>query len=236
MILFAKFLLAHLIGDFIFQPSGWVRDKERRKFRSIKLYIHTLLHGVLVFLFVWNWKAALVITITHFIIDAAKLHLQTEKNKRILFFVDQLLHLAVIVGILVLFYNFNIQFQFLITEKKLALLTGIVALTAPASITIKTLIGQWAPQTGEKNGESLKNAGTYIGMLERVLVFAFISTGNWAGVGFLLAAKSVFRFGDLRKSKDRKLTEYILIGSLLSFSIAIFAGIAFVYFFGSIIH
>jgi len=42
----------------------------------------------------------------------------------------------------------------------------------------------------------------------------------------LIAAKSVFRFGDLRESKNRKLTEYILIGTLLSFGIAIATGMA----------
>jgi hypothetical protein len=73
--------------------------------------------------------------------------------------------------------------------------------------------------------ESLSNAGKYIGMLERLLVFIFIVTGHWEGIGFLLAAKSVFRFGDLKKSKDRKLTEYILIGTLLSFSIALAVGL-----------
>jgi len=52
----------------------------------------------------------------------------------------------------------------------------------------------------------------------------FVITGNWEGIGFLLAAKSVFRFGDLKESKDRKLTEYILIGTLLSFGIAIATG------------
>ena len=61
-------------------------------------------------------------------------------------------------------------------------------------------------------------------MLERLFVFIFVITGNWEGIGFLLAAKSVFRFGDLKESKDRKLTEYILIGTLLSFGIAIATG------------
>ncbi|MFV0501856.1 MAG: hypothetical protein ACK5MH_09735 [Bacteroidales bacterium] len=45
-----------------------------------------------------------------------------------------------------------------------------------------------------------------------------------SGIGFLLAAKSIFRFGDLKDSKDRKLTEYILIGTLLSFAVAIATG------------
>ena len=44
-------------------------------------------------------------------------------------------------------------------------------------------------------------------------------------VGFLLAAKSVFRFGDLKDDKDRMRTEYVLIGTLLSFGIAIGIGL-----------
>jgi hypothetical protein len=46
-------------------------------------------------------------------------------------------------------------------------------------------------------------------------------------VGFLITAKSVFRFGNLKESKDRQLTEYILIGTLLSFGIAIITGIIY---------
>jgi hypothetical protein len=68
---------------------------------------------------------------------------------------------------------------------------------------------------------SLENAGQLIGMIERVLVLVFIFVGQWEGVGFLLAAKSVFRFGDLKDARDTKLTEYVLIGSLLSFGMAI---------------
>ena len=61
------------------------------------------------------------------------------------------------------------------------------------------------------------------------LVFVFILTDHWEGVGFLIAAKSVFRFGDLKESKDRKLTEYILIGTLLSFAMAIIMALACIY-------
>ena len=57
----------------------------------------------------------------------------------------------------------------------------------------------------------------------------FIITNNWQGIGFLLAAKSVFRFGDLSRSEDRKLTEYILIGTLLSFGLAILVGMGYNY-------
>ena len=74
---------------------------------------------------------------------------------------------------------------------------------------------------------SLPQAGQYIGMLERLFVFGFIALNQWQAIGFLLAAKSVFRFSDLSRAKDRQLTEYILIGTLLSFGLAI--GISLLY-------
>ncbi len=44
-------------------------------------------------------------------------------------------------------------------------------------------------------------------------------------VGFLLAAKSIFRFGELNKAKEIKVTEYVLIGTFASFTIAVVIGI-----------
>jgi hypothetical protein len=67
------------------------------------------------------------------------------------------------------------------------------------------------------------------GLLERLLVFVFAATNHWEGVGFLVAAKSIFRFGDLTNAHDRKLTEYILIGTMLSFGIATLAAILYVW-------
>jgi hypothetical protein len=84
---------------------------------------------------------------------------------------------------------------------------------------MKVIISKWKPE--ENNEKSLENAGAYIGMLERLFIFAFVLLNQWVGIGFLLTAKSVFRFGDLSKASDRKLTEYILIGTLLSFGLAI---------------
>jgi len=58
-------------------------------------------------------------------------------------------------------------------------------------------------------------------------VLAFIFTGQYEGIGFLVAAKSIFRFGGISETDKRKESEYILIGSLLSFGLAIFIGILF---------
>lgn len=45
------------------------------------------------------------------------------------------------------------------------------------------------------------------------------------GVGSLFAAKSVFRFGELNKAKEIRTTEYVLIRTIASFTIAFITGI-----------
>ena len=228
--IFIPLILAHLLGDFLLQPNSWVADKEQKKGKSKFLYIHVLIHIALVFIFLWNiqlWWIALIIGITLFLIDWAKLQFQTPKAKRTWFFVDQLLHIVVIVLLSVFYYPY-LKWEDLFNHDNLKIITAVVFLTVPSSIIIKTLISIWTPVTVEHSKiqtESLVNAGKYIGILERLLVFVFIIVNHWEGVGFMIAAKSVFRFSDLAEAKQRKLTEYVLIGTLLSFGIAVLTGI-----------
>lgn len=228
--IFSSLILAHLLGDFIFQPTKWVADKERKKECSIYLYLHVLIHFLLALLLLWNlqlWWIAAVVTITHFFIDWAKLRLQTARTKRAWFFIDQLLHLVVIVLLSVCYFPY-FQWQDFFNHETLKWITAVVFLTIPSSIIIKTLISIWTPVTvdhSKAQTESLVNAGKYIGILERLLVFVFILVNHWEGVGFMIAAKSVFRFSDLAEAKQRKLTEYVLVGTLLSFGIAVLTGI-----------
>jgi len=227
--IFIKLILAHLLGDFILQPNSWVADKERRKLKSPYLYLHVLIHTVLSFIFLWNtdlWWVALLVGITHFVIDASKLIFQTVKNKKRWFFIDQLLHILVIAGIS--FYYKEFSFGFLQNQEFLKILMAALFLTTPASIFIKILLSPWTPVPETQSSlqtESLSSAGKYIGILERLLVFTFIMVNHWEGVGFMVAAKSVFRFSDLAQAKQRKLTEYVLIGTLLSFGLAVLTGI-----------
>jgi hypothetical protein len=60
--------------------------------------------------------------------------------------------------------------------------------------------------------------GKLIGQLERFLILMFVLAGKPEGVGFLVAAKSVFRFGELTNNQNRLEAEYITIGTLMSFS------------------
>ncbi|WP_338410334.1 DUF3307 domain-containing protein [uncultured Flavobacterium sp.] len=227
MLLFTKLLLAHLIGDFILQPNKWVSDKEKKKEKSIYLYLHTALHLALMLLFVSNINFIIYgvfLAISHGIIDFIKLKYQKKKTKHIWFSVDQLLHLILIFVIVLAYNNTSIDFQN-IDNRIWIFITGLVLLTKPTSIIIKNIISIWTPESKNKEDQSLQNAGNYIGILERLFVFCFILTNHFEAIGFLLAAKSIFRFGDLKEGKDRKLTEYVLIGTLLSFGIAILVGL-----------
>ncbi|MFH6997242.1 DUF3307 domain-containing protein [Flavobacterium sp. FlaQc-57] len=228
MILFIKLLLAHLLGDFIWQPNSWVSHKEAKKHKSIYLYLHILLHGVLAAILAGEIQFipyAAFIAITHGFIDLIKLNFQTKKTKRTWFIADQIAHILILIGVVLIYKNepitlhgFGNQFWILVT--------GILFITKPTSIFIKTIISIWNPESQNSNQDnSLANAGNYIGILERLFVFCFILTGHFEAIGFLLAAKSIFRFGDLKEAKDRKLTEYVLIGTLISFGTAIVTGL-----------
>lgn len=222
MILLLKLLLAHLIGDFILQPDSWVKAKEKKKLRAWQLYGHVLLHFIIMMLLVWDITfllPALLIAVSHGAIDTLKLYTQQEATRRLWFVIDQLLHLMII-G-LTWYIIDKPTVTLALTQQNLLYLTAIAFITIPTSVLIKTLISQWTPVADKPKKSSLQHAGKYIGILERLLVFTFALTDNWEAIGFLIAAKSVFRFGDLKESRELKLTEYVLIGTLLSFGIAI---------------
>ncbi len=64
--------------------------------------------------------------------------------------------------------------------------------------------------------------GAMIGCLERTLVFALVLFGQWAALGFVIAAKSIARFKEL---DDKHFADYYLIGTLASMLVAVGTGI-----------
>lgn len=228
MIILIKLIIAHFIGDFLLQPNSWVAEKEKRKAKSGKLYLHILIHGLLVLFLLWNfkyWFLVLLLILSHGIIDTIKLYAQKECNKSRWFFIDQGLHIVSILLVWLLFYDQEFDFTLWYEDRYIFVYAAaILFLTIVSAIIVRELMSKWSKKLNVSNDESLINAGKYIGMLERLFVFVFVVSGNWEGIGFLLAAKSVFRFGDLKEAKDRKLTEYILIGTLISYGIAIVSG------------
>jgi hypothetical protein len=230
MIIFIKLLLAHLLGDFILQPKSWVEEKEQKKLKSSRLYLHIAIHGLLSWMLIADVRFGIfagLLAVTHGFIDFLKLEFQKRKTKRRWFVIDQILHLFVIVAITLAWSKIDFK-MYEFDDRFWILATAVLLLTMPASIMIRTIISIWTPKDKDKTHKKekdLENAGTYIGILERLFILCFILTGHFEAIGFLLAAKSIFRFGDLTRAKDLRLTEYVLIGTLMSFGIAIATGL-----------
>jgi len=231
LILFIKLFLANLIGDFLLQPNSWVEKKRKEKEKSLYLYLHIAIHALSLLIVLqfnmYYWLGILIILSSHFIIDIAKIWLNGRYNERLLFFTDQFLHLAIIAFVVYIYVPYKINFEWIYSEKSLITITSIIFVTVVSSVIMKILISRW--DLNNTKNQDLDNAGAYIGILERIFIFGFIVLKYWEGIGFLLAAKSVFRFGDLSKAKDRKLTEYVLIGTLLSFGLAIVSGVIYMH-------
>ncbi len=64
--------------------------------------------------------------------------------------------------------------------------------------------------------------GATIGVLERLLIVAFVLTGSTAAIGFVVAAKTLARF---RQLDDRDFAEYYLLGTLASVAVALGSGL-----------
>ena len=228
MIVLLKLLLAHLLGDFLLQPQSWVESKESRKIKSPSLFLHSLVHGVLSFLLLWDftlWYIPVAIVVTHFLLDLLKVSFQKPDKQLTWFVLDQIGHLIVIFLLWVLATDPILSISQETVYSIILYLTAIVFLSFPTSLLMKLLMQRWSVGLNSNGDDSLANAGKYIGILERLLVLLFVISGHWEAVGFLIAAKSVFRFGDMKEAGDRKLTEYILIGTLISFGIAIATGL-----------
>lgn len=225
MSLIIKLLIAHLLGDFILQPKAWVDERAEKKIRSPFLYVHVAVHFVLALLaggIVNFWIPAFIISISHLIIDIVKAYLG---KRSIWFFVDQFLHLMVLFIAWYYLDRPNIDFSLLYDDKVLLIALALLSVTKPTSVLIQQIIARWQGKLAQDSIGALENAGEVIGVIERILTVCMILAGQWTAIGFIIASKSVFRFGDLRQANDRKLTEYILTGTLLSFGIAIVVGL-----------
>lgn len=229
-IILIKLIAAHLTGDFLFQSNRMCANKfsNNTTAKYNALILHAFIQAALAYVFVaqWNcWIIPVVIGASHFIIDYVKSGI--KRNDLISLVLDQLAHFCVIIGLwwfaFARLHHLDTADEILSTTFWL-IITAYIAVLAPTSILIKSFIDfeKWMPSDASSQG--LPNAGKWIGYLERILILTFIFTDNIEGIGFLLAAKSVFRFGELNKAKDIKITEYVLIGTFASFTIAILIG------------
>lgn len=222
--LLLSLLMAHVIGDFYLQSDKYCKRKEESKLKSPFLYVHSTIIGLLSWAFVQTvdfWVYALLILVTHLMIDAVKSYMCKGLWP---FLADQIVHIVILCFIAHQYVPLcHLPIQGIDFLEHISIPTFVFAILCclkPTNILIKLILERY--KIGETEScKSMKNAGALIGNLERILTLVFVLIGQYEAVGFIIAAKSVLRFKDTDTAK----TEYVLGGTLLSFGIATFAGL-----------
>ena len=232
--IFLKLLLVHLIGDFVLQPRFWVI---KRKENIFYLFLHIWIHILLLSWVFWpnwdiHWINIAFIAAAHLGIDSLKIWIERQYSLSsiTLFAIDQGLHVAVLLAVIYHIYGIPIGlWDSLFSNQTFVYSIALVLTLVVSPICLRLFFMRWNADDKllqHKEHQSLLDAGMLIGILERIMIILFIQLGFLSGIGFLLAAKSIFRFGDLSNAKDTKFTEDVMLGTLLSFAIAIAIGFA----------
>jgi hypothetical protein len=87
------------------------------------------------------------------------------------------------------------------------------------------LVGRLLPPESQKvsGGVDPERMGATIGVLERLLVVALTPSGGPAAVGFVVAAKTLARFKELRK---KRIADRYLLGTMASVTVALVSALA----------
>ena len=218
-------LCAHLTTDFYCQNDEICKRKKEKGFRSWYLYGHALLTFIIAWLFsfsIYFIVYALVIGVTHLLIDGIKSLL---KNWKYVFFADQMTHIVIIVMV-VCFYNQKVSISlpaWFTYTRYLLLVSGVILCLKPTNVLINNVLKTFEIKSTDITRETgeLEKAGRLIGNLERIFTLVLVLLSQYQAIGFLIAAKAILRFKDTSTAK----TEYVLIGTLLSFGVAILVGV-----------
>jgi hypothetical protein len=228
---FTALLFAHVLADFVVQ-TGWIIRQKRRP-------AVFALHVALVFLFaalaLGRWDATALawiagLALLHGVIDAAKLLSKASGPAGFVF--DQAAHLASLAALAILVPTLWAEgyWAHLLPNPHwlldtFALISGLLIATRVGGFAVGALLARY---DGEELPKGLESGGMLIGLLERAMIFLLVLAGEPAGIGFLIAAKSVLRleatFAD--GAKHHRAAEYIIIGTLASFGWAMAASFA----------
>jgi Protein of unknown function (DUF3307) len=220
---FTALLLAHVLADFVAQ-TGWIARHKRHP-GAFSLHIGLVFVLAALALGCWDptglaWLAGLALV--HAAIDAVKL--LSRATGLTGFVVDQGAHLASLAALSALMPTLwaNGLWAGLLPGQGwlldgFALTAGLILATRAGGFAVGALL---LPYREVDLPRGLDNGGLLIGLLERAMIFLLVLAGEPAGIGFLIAAKSVLRleatFAD--GAKHHRAAEYIIIGTLASFA------------------
>jgi hypothetical protein len=224
---FAALFFAHVAADFVAQTRSLVDNKDRPAPMALHIAIVAFFSAFAVGLDLDSrtfWLALGLLTVSHGAMDLAKTHL-LPPDRLWPYLLDQMVHIATIVALSFAFPGLSgaglwaelaPELFPVLTSVFLVAGFGIFAV-AGGDHGVRLLLGQLEAGRAENGPEAVVGAplaGKRIGQLERGLVFLLMLIGQAQGVAFLIAAKSILRFGTVQK--DRAASEYVIVGTLAS--------------------
>ena len=241
--IFLAILLAHLLADFPLQTDAMVAAKKNQKLPFLKhglLHFVTLLVVLALFTDVPLWSVRTVVLLAayivlHIVLDLGKSQVVRRKLARDsvwLFLLDQALHLAAILALTWMFTKYrwaDVRATIAWSDSEqlhvLAVAVLYVAVIFGGGYLVRYLTRSLTlqlPHSEEESAADIRNAGLYIGWLERFLVLTAVLVQSPAMIGLILTGKSIARFPEL---KGARFAKYFLIGTFLSISLALLGGI-----------
>ncbi len=215
---FAALLCAHILADFLFQTNWMVANKRA----ALPLAAHIGVVLATAILATGSLHPVLfALALAHLGIDLIKTHSGAKGLSP--FLLDQAAHLATLLAVAALepgLWTNGLWSDNPWLPGIMALTAGVIAATRAGGFAVGLLMQPW----GDVGLGGLPGGGRIIGHLERGLIFLLVLTDLAAGIGFLIAAKSVLRFGAVKD--EARLSEYVIIGTLASFGWAIIAASA----------
>jgi hypothetical protein len=211
---FALLLLAHAVADFLLQTRRMALGKRD----PFQLLLHTTIVLVTAQAALGQFAAwpLLALAAAHAAIDAAKARLPPSLSA---YLADHAAHLVTLLALAALkpdLFATGLWASQSWLPAAAALLAGAILVTAAGGHAVGLLMSRF-PATDLAQG--LADGGRIIGLLERGLIFTLVVVNQPAGIGFLIAAKSILRFDTA--SHSQKAGEYVIIGTLASFGWAI---------------
>ncbi|SEN32002.1 hypothetical protein SAMN04487857_113147 [Pseudomonas sp. ok272] len=233
LVLLLVMVLIHVLVDFVLPWKRWYAEVTASRYRVLVMAIYFIAASLALFV-------ALAL-LRHDIASAATAALALAAGRAALyllmprqsshpvryFLLEQVVVLSAITLVWLVTDNyFQTLYGSLTTlpsPANLLILLAYLLVLHPTSTLIGLALKPWIKEIDSQG--SLANAGKLIGNLERALILTFVLLKQWEAIGFLLTAKSILRFNEIQGAKVRSLSEYVLLGTLLSFTLSIAVGL-----------
>ncbi|MBU3001508.1 MULTISPECIES: DUF3307 domain-containing protein [Roseovarius] len=216
----ALLFFAHVLADYVLQTRRMVETKD--KGATLALHFLIVLGSLLLIFGQWDAPALYLLALSHIFIDTIKVQLFDDRFRAHI--LDQIAHIATLLITAALaptlWADAPLAPLTWLPESAL-LLAGLLYATRAGGFAVGKLMEPFSP---ELTRQSLPGGGQMIGILERGLIFGLMIAGLPAGIGFLIAAKSVLRFETIQSGGEddsRQMAEYVIIGTLASFAWAL---------------